>query len=155
MMSRMQHKLDENRLSQPRKATFGYILLGSILILLALVLSGCKKDPRVTFIQGIWFYKDEHLKNFPGESAQVTNWEFDNGYFSMYSCCFTEVDFSGYYSVADREENQLTLDLFNLNGQRGSTPYRKTDTMSIIIKIDPEADTIMVNCDGPYNRLGP
>jgi hypothetical protein len=37
---------------------------------LSLILSGCKKDLKVAFIQGEWDYKYGHLGNLPGESAE-------------------------------------------------------------------------------------
>jgi hypothetical protein len=131
------------------------VFLLSILVALALFTVGCKKDPRVEFIQGEWFYKDAHLANIPSESAQTTNWVFDHGYFSMDSCCFYEAYFSGNYYVSDRQENELTLELISLKGQYGGTVLFKDDAMTIVIKIDPEADTIKVSNDGPYARISP
>ena len=49
------------------------ITLCVLLLCLSIVLVGCKKDPRVEFIQGVWYYKDAHLANIPSESAQVTD----------------------------------------------------------------------------------
>jgi hypothetical protein len=151
---RMHYPAGEKRIRRSTGGARLWLLLGVVLVLAA-GLAGCKKDPRLSFIQGVWFYKDEHLKNFPGESAQVTNWEFDNGYFSVYSCCFTEVNFSGYYSATEREGDQLNLELFNLEGQNGSMALRKNDTATITVEIDPDSDTLMINGDGPYSRFSP
>jgi hypothetical protein len=123
--------------------------------LFSLTLAGCKKDPRVTFIQGIWYYKDAHLANFPGESAQVTNWEFDNGYFSIYTCCFYKASYSGYFSVVERAENKLTLEMFNLKGQAGDLIFHQDDTINAVLEIDTQADTLLINGDGPYARVAP
>ena len=131
------------------------IILCVILLRLSAALVGCKKDPKVEFIQGVWYYKDAHLANILAESAQVTNWVFDNGYFSVDSCCFVKMNFSGYYSVSDRTDSELTLELFNLQGLYGGTVLYRYDTMSGVIKIDTEADTIRINNDGPYTRIGP
>ena len=128
-------------------------LLLSMMVILTLLASGCKKDPRVEFIQGEWYYKDAHLANIPSESAQTTNWVFDHGYFSMDSCCFVESYFSGNYYISARQENKLTLELINLKGQNGDTVLFKDDAMTIVISIDPEADTIKVGKDGPYARI--
>jgi hypothetical protein len=130
-------------------------IVSILLLCLSVVLVGCKKDPRVVFIQGVWYYKDAHLANIPSESAQVTTWVFENGYVSMDSCCFVKMNFSGYYSVTDRSENELTLELFNLQGQAGDTVLYRDDTLNAIIKINPEADTILINHDGPYTRNSP
>jgi hypothetical protein len=119
------------------------------------VVSGCKKDARVDFIQGGWYYKDAHLANIPGESAQVTSWEFDNYYFATDSCCFTETYFSGYYSISERNVNKLSLELCNMRGQMGGMNINKDDTFTIFVRIDPDTDTIMVSGDGPYTRVGP
>jgi hypothetical protein len=131
------------------------IILCVLLLGFSVALVGCKKDPKVEFIQGVWYYKDAHLANIPGESAQVTNWVFDNGYFSMDSCCFVKMNFSGYYRVTDRAESELTLELFNLQGQYGGMVLYRDDTMSAVIKIDTEADTVRINNDRPYSRVSP
>jgi hypothetical protein len=65
------------------------------------------------------------------------------------------MNFSGYYSVADSTESGLTLELFNLQGLYGGMVLYRNDTMSAVIKIDTEADTIRINNDGPYTRIGP
>lgn|GEM_PF-3472575 len=129
--------------------------LFAIMLMIALTASACKKDERVEFIQGAWHYKDAHLANIPAESAQVTYWEFDNNYFSLDTCCFYEAYFSGNYTITDRDENELTLELFSLQGQYGGTILYKDDTMQIVVSIDPEADTIEISGDGPYSRLSP
>jgi hypothetical protein len=131
------------------------VLLLSMMVILALLTSGCKQDPRVEFIQGEWYYKDAHLANIPAESAQETYWVFDHGYFSIDSCCFVESYFSGTYYISDRQENELTLELINLQGQNGGTVLFKDDAMTIVISIDPDADTIRVSNDGPYARISP
>ena len=131
------------------------IFVCAVLLCFSVVLVGCKKDPRVEFIQGVWYYMDAHLANIPSESAQVTDWVFENGYFSVDSCCFVKMNFSGYYSVKDRAENELTLELYNLQGQAGDTVLYRRDTLSAILKIDTEADTLKINNEGPYTRIGP
>jgi hypothetical protein len=140
---------------QPHRPMFTRPLLWITLLFIVLVASGCKKDPRVEFIQGDWYYQDAHLANIPAESAQVTSWEFDNYYFSTDSCCFTESYFSGYYSITERDENKLTLELINMRGQMGGMNINNKDSFTIVITIDPETDTIKVSGDGPYTRVGP
>ena len=89
----------EVRSGRSMKWSFSRIMLLALVMIMPLVVSGCKQDPRLQFIQGGWYYKDAHLANIPAESAQTTNWVFDNGYFSMDTCCFTEAYFSGKYYV--------------------------------------------------------
>ena len=129
--------------------------LWTTVLFLVLMVSGCKKDPRVEFIQGAWYYKDAHLANIPAESAQVTNWVFDNYYFSMDSCCFYKANYSGYYSIKNRDENELTLELYNMQGQIADTVLFKDDILTIVIKLDPETDMIKISSDGPYERVSP
>jgi hypothetical protein len=133
--------------------TFKCLLLWSGIIFMVLALAGCKKDPRVEFIQGAWYYKNAHLANLPGESAQLTDWVFDNYYFTMNTCCFVEARYKGYYSIKDRAENELTLELFNMTGDMGGITLHKDDTLTIVIKIDPDTDTITISGDGPYMRV--
>jgi hypothetical protein len=126
-----------------------------IVLMLALVVSACMKDDRVKFIQGTWHYKDAHIANIPAESSQVTDWVFDNYYFSMSTCCFYEAYFSGNYNITERDENEITLELFNMHGQYGGTILYKNDTLQIVIEIDPETDQIEISGDGPYTRISP
>ena len=127
----------------------------AIVLMLALVMSACTKDDRVKFIQGTWHYKDAHLANIPAEFAQVTDWVFDNYYFSMNTCCFYEANFSGNYTITESDENELILELFNMHGQYGGTILFKDDTLQIVIEIDPETDRIEISGDGPYTRISP
>ena len=127
--------------------------MGEISVLIVLFLAGCKKDERVEFIQGVWYNKNAHLANIPAESAQESNWEFDNRYFSFSSCCIVESYFSGNYSITDKKENELTLDLYSMKGQIGGNTLRRSDALTLVIKINPEADTITINGDGPYTRV--
>jgi len=73
----------------------------------------------------------------------------------MDSCCFVKMNFSGYYNIMDRAENELTLELYNLQGQAGDTVLYRNDTLSAILKIDTVSDTLKINNDGPYTRVGP
>ncbi len=130
-------------------------LCGVFILLIALVLSGCKKDPKVDFIQGEWYYKDAHLANIVGESAQETSWVFDHGYFSVGSCCFVKSYFSGYYTVTGRTEHTLNLELYNLEGQNGEIVLHRDDTLYAEITIDTTADTLTIDSKGPYTRINP
>jgi hypothetical protein len=130
-------------------------LVCGIVILFSFLLTGCKKDPKVSFIQGEWYYKDAHLANIVGESAQETSWLFDNGYFSIGSCCFVKTYFSGYYVVTDKAENKLSLELYNLQGQNGDMVLHKDDMLYANIVIDMNADTLIINSHGPFTRIQP
>lgn len=130
-------------------------LLVILVVGFGLLAAGCKKDPKTAFIQGAWYYKDAHLANIPSESAQSTTWEFDNGYFSVASCCFVEMYFSGYYNVVERQENKLNLELFNLKGQYGDMVLHRDDTLYLEIQLDIQADTLKINSGGPYQRVTP
>jgi hypothetical protein len=138
---------------RPRGFSVTSILL--YMLLFTLVLTGCKKDPRVEFIQGIWYYKDAHLANIPGESAQETDWEFNSWSFQVNTCCFYEAYYSGYFRVLESKDDGLTLELYNLKGQFADTVLSRDDTLTIIVKIDQAADTIRISGDGPYTRVTP
>jgi hypothetical protein len=145
----------EKRIDRYRWNGQSRIMFWAFIVILALVISGCKKDQKLEFIQGSWYYNDAHLENIVGEPEQVTTWVFYNSSFTMDSCCFYEAYYSGYYYVTDKQDNQLTLELFNMKGQIGGTVLFKDDTQTIVIKIDSEADTIKVSGDGPYTRISP
>jgi hypothetical protein len=146
---KLEHSFDAKRGGRKNFTLFGLILLTSLLLI------GCKKDPKLSFIQGMWFYKDAHLANLPGESAQETTWQFDHGYFSVDTCCFVKAYYSGYYSVSERKENELILNLFNLQGQVGDIVLRRDDTMSATITIDQEQNAIYIDHAGPYSKASP
>jgi hypothetical protein len=129
------------------------VMLWMSMMILFLLATGCKNDSRVEFIQGAWYYKNAHLANLPGESAQLTDWVFNNYYFTMNTCCFVEANYSGNFSITDRDENKLTLELFNIKGHIGGMVIHKDDILTIVIKIDPETDTIIISGDGPYIRV--
>jgi hypothetical protein len=143
------HQTRSRGLAKPSLVVWGIILISAI------VLSGCKKDPKVVFIQGEWYRKNAHLANIPGEPAQETSWYFDNGYFSVGSCCFVKSYFSGYYVVTERGENSLTLELTNLEGQNGDMILHRDDKLYADIQIDTKADTLMINSEGPFSRVSP
>ena len=147
--------IHKDQTAQLKRGVFTRTVLLTVIVIMIMLVSGCKKDPKVEFIQGAWYYKDAHLANIPAESAQVTNWVFDHYYFSMDSCCFYKANYSGYYSIQERDENELTLELYNMRGQIGDIVLYKDDTMTIVIKLDPETETIKVSGDGPYEHVGP
>jgi hypothetical protein len=143
-----------NGIFQHRGIKIQFLLCG-LVILVPIILSGCKKDQRIAFIQGEWYYKDTHLANIVGESAQESSWTFDNGYFSLGSCCFVKSYFSGYYVVTGRSENKLNLELYHLEGQNGDIVLHRDDTLYAEIIIDTDADAITINSHGPYSRVKP
>lgn len=132
---------------------YGWVVC--LVLLSALILAGCKPDPRVEFIQGTWYSLNAHLANIPAESAQETTWVFDHGYVEISACCFVETYFSGSYSIADKKEDEVTLDLFNLQGQNGGMNLTRKDTLTLVIRINEIDDTIKINGDGPYTRVAP
>ncbi len=125
-----------------------------ILLLLALALAGCKMDPNEEFIQGQWYNNDDHLSNLAGESRQETSWYFEDKTFEVYGCCFTMMDFSGYYRVVKSEGDTLQLELYRLQGQTGNMIYKDTDVIPLEINIDREADTIRFGSGFEYIRVG-
>lgn len=128
-----------------------------ILALIAFIIlfTGCKSDPNETFIQGIWYYNDEHLRGIVGESQQEDRWLFDNRTFQNTSCCFVKTNFRGSYSILKSEENTLELELFDIVGDQGGMAISKQARMPLIIKINLENDTIEINRSGPYTRMTP
>jgi len=126
-----------------------------ILIFSLILLTGCKSDPNEDFIQGIWYYNDEHLRSIVGESQQEDKWTFANKTFQNTSCCFTKVNLQGSYSILESEENALELELFNIVGDQGGASVAKQTTIVIKIAIDQDNDTIIINRAGPYTRITP
>jgi hypothetical protein len=125
-----------------------------ILVLVALLLAGCKSDPNEEFIQGQWYDNDDHLSNLAGESRQETSWYFEDKTFEVYGCCFAPMDFSGYYRVVESEGDTLQLELYRLNGQNGNMLFKDTDVIPVEININREADTIQFGSGDEYIRVG-
>jgi hypothetical protein len=124
------------------------------LLLLALSLAGCQMDPNEAFIQGQWYDNNDHLSNIPAESAQESFWSFDNKTFEVYGCCFVPMSFSGYYRVLKNEGDSLLLELYHLQGENGGMVYDTADTMPLRIKIDRQADSIMIGSSDWFTRTG-
>ena len=125
------------------------------LIALAFLLSGCVSDPNEAFIQGIWYYNDEHLSNIPAESHLSENWLFERGTFENVACCFVKVNMQGSYRILESEGNTLKLELFNIDGDQNGIPISKQATVLLTIVIDQENDTIKINRTEPYFRITP
>ncbi|MCK4692003.1 MAG: hypothetical protein KAT23_00140 [Anaerolineales bacterium] len=126
-----------------------------ILIVLSASLTGCRLDPKIQFIQGVWSHNDPHLSNIPGESHLISQWIFDRGTFQHSACCFVTIYEHGNYSILKIEETKLTLELFNLQGGRQGLIHSKRDTMELTIVIDEDADTLKIGRESPYIRLTP
>jgi hypothetical protein len=125
-----------------------------IFVSIALLLAGCKMDPNEEFIQGQWYDNDDHLSNLAGESRQETSWYFEDKTFEVYGCCFTTMDFSGYYRVVESEGDTLQLELYRLNGQNGNMIFKDMDVIPVEINVDREADTIQFGSGDAYIRVG-
>lgn len=119
-----------------------------IAVLLGLILSGCKPDPNVAFIQGIWYYNDPHIQEVVGESFQETTWTFLRGAYQLYSCCFVEQEQRGGYQVIESQGDKIVLELFN----PGKFNAERT---SIQIRIDRVNDTVTIQGNGPFTRGRP
>lgn len=125
------------------------------LIILVILLSGCKSDPNEEFIQGIWYYNDEHLSNIPAESHQSDTWLFENRFFQNASCCFVKSNLNGSYRIQESEKNSIKLELYNIDGDQGGNPISRQTTILITIEINQENDTIKINRTEPYFRITP
>lgn len=125
------------------------------LFILAVLFSGCTSDSNDAFIQGIWYYNDEHLSNIPAESHLADNWLFERGTFENASCCFVKVNMQGKYRILESEGNTIRLELFNIEGDQEGIPISRNATIAIKIVIDQENDTIKINRTEPYFRITP
>ena len=125
----------------------GSLLLG--LIVLAVFLGACTPDQNEAFIQGSWFYNDQHIQEQIGESFEETIWTFDRGTYETYSCCFVKFQQYWRYDITKSEGDKLTLHLFNIDGKFNS------ERVTIAIRIEREADTIRPLRAGPFTRMAP
>jgi hypothetical protein len=114
-----------------------------------LIVGACTPDQNETFIQGSWFYNDQHIQEQIGETFEETIWVFDRGTYETYSCCFVKFQMYGRYDILESESDKLILELFNINGKFNS------ERVQIAISIDREADTIRLLRAGPFTRMVP
>lgn len=129
-------------------------LIGLAAFALGGMLVGCRTDPNLEFIQGIWYYNDPHLRDAPGESNMESTWVFLRGSFQHSVCCFAKVNESGWYRLVEADDRGMTLELFNLEGHVGGIPHSRKDSFVIKLVIDREVDTLKIGTDGPYQRIG-
>ena len=122
-------------------------LLGAIL--LVSFLGACTPDPNDLFIQGGWYYNDQHILEAVGESFSETYWTFDRGNYETFTCCFVKFEQFGRYDVLKSEGDVLTLEFFNTNGKFNSERFQ------VAIHIDRETDTIKVQGGGTFIRNMP
>ena len=120
-----------------------------ILISAGLLLSGCAMDPNEEFIQGSWYYLDEHLKPIVGESDLEVFWTFDRGAYEYYACCFVKAQQTGRYAVIKSEGDDLYIELFNRDGDTRSEPF------GMKIVVNREAGTIKIPGSGEFTRVMP
>ncbi|HSQ16898.1 MAG TPA: hypothetical protein VLM83_04300 [Anaerolineales bacterium] len=124
-----------------------------LILLLSLLLTGCKMDPNETFVQGQWYDNNDHLSNLAGESRQESFWYFDNKTFEVYGCCFVPMEFSGNYRILKSEGDTLQLELYQLQGQNSSMLYHSDDVLTITITINRQTDTIQFGGGDPFTRV--
>jgi hypothetical protein len=125
------------------------------LIFLGAALAGCKPDANEEFIQGVWFYNDEHLQNLPAESHLTDQWLFDRGTFQRATCCFVTADYSGNYRLLESEQDHLQLELYNLRGDIGNASLSRQDLLVITLTIQADEDSLQIDRASPYHRLTP
>jgi len=119
-------------------------------MLLAVLLLGCKPDPDHEFIQDTWVFHSEHLQNITGEQHLTIVWRFNRGTFAYAACCFNiDTQLTGSYSIRERKEDFLLLELFNVKGDAS------TVSAEIFIKIDRQNDSLSINGTSPYLRQEP
>ena len=129
-------------------------LIGITLFAFSGMLAGCKPDPNLEFIQGIWYFNDPHLRDAPGESNMESTWVFHRGSFQHSACCFVKVQESGWYRLIKADDRGITLELFNLEGHVAGMQHSRQDSMEIRLVIDRGADTLKIGAAGPYRRIG-
>jgi hypothetical protein len=106
--------------------------------------------PAEEFIQGIWYYDEEHLYRYIAESRLEVFWTFDGGQFAYDVCCMNiDEHITGQYRVLEETEDSITIQIFNVKGSgaRYNGTYK--------IAIDRENDTISILGGGPFIRVTP
>jgi hypothetical protein len=129
------------------KTQKGLILI--IIVFLMMGAAGCM-GPTESFIQGQWVYDEEHLKNLNAEQHLTVTWVFRGGSFRYVACCFNQnEEIMGNYRILEVEEDRILIQLYNAEG------VGRPIGGEVLIKIDPENDTISIMGSGPYMRVSP
>jgi len=68
------------------RANISVKILLLVVSALVLLLSACTSDENEAFIQGNWFYNDQHIQEQIGETFSETYWSFDRGTYETYTC---------------------------------------------------------------------
>ena len=115
------------------------------LVLVLLMLCACTGSQNEDFIQGTWVLAD------PNEAYFL--WEFNNGGFVReQEIAKDQLNYAiGRYRILDNDEDTLTLELFDLKGDRFT--YENND-IEITILIDRDQDTIQISSD-IFDRVKP
>ena len=131
------------------RANISVKILLLVVSALVLLLSACTSDENEAFIQGSWFYNDQHIQEQIGETFSETYWSFDRGTYETYTCCFMKFQQYGRYDILESEGDKLVLELFNIDGKFNS------ERAQIAVTIDRQADTISLLRAGPFTRMSP
>lgn len=132
----------------------GRLKLSIIMLTLfvSIILAGCKPNPVVDYIQGMWIYDDQHLRKVIAEPHWIETWEFDDGSFANRGCCFGEVNIVGNYRIVESDENSVLLELYNMQGIQANTPLQKDDRFQMKIKLN-EDGTLTIGSTAGYERI--
>jgi hypothetical protein len=131
------------------RANISVKILLLVVSALVLLLSACTSDENEAFIQGNWFYNDQHIQEQIGETFSETYWSFDRGTYETYTCCFMKFQQYGRYDILESEGDKLVLELFNIDGKFNS------ERAQIAVTIERQADTISLLRAGPFTRMSP
>ncbi len=110
-------------------------------------------DPNEEFIQGTWTIVNDTGTGSLSTRDEFFQWRFSNGSFSREQ----EIDrgsplFSqGSYRVVSVEGDRLTLELFDIRGDRISY---NNEAFELLIILDREGDTLDIT-NTLFTRLGP
>lgn len=122
-----------------------WLAIGMLLLLMA----ACTPDPNETFIQGSWYYNDQHIQEVVGESYAETIWNFERGRYETKTCCFVKFQQFGRYDIHESEGDKIILEMFNINGKFNSERFQ------LGILIDRDKGTINIGSTGPFTRTLP
>ena len=127
------------------------ILLLGLVTIAALVLSpfsSCvvSAQDHGTFIQGKWRLEGEHPKNESGRAMSwFLEWTFADGKFLQTG--YPPIKQEGKYRIVKREENKLTLELYEQKGNFG------TKDKQIKIVVDRENEKLKIGNQEGFSRF--
>lgn len=112
-----------------------------VALILALALAGCGAGDPAPALAGRWSLSQD----LGGGFSSYLTWGFTGGRFTLEG--YPPLRQAGRFRLIAQRENTYRLQLYD---QSGDLP---TDDRELLVVYDPQADTLLIDGQGPYHRV--